>query len=115
MQGIADLVGLSGLPTDERVTLLAARLASDAVLQQSALSEHDASCSPAKQRALAQAVLDVYDAARELGRSRVPASVIEGFDISRLVRAKDTVASDDAEGVTQIAADVLRGLRELAP
>jgi V/A-type H+-transporting ATPase subunit A len=115
LQGIADLVGLSGLPTDERVTLLAARLASDAVLQQSALSEHDASCSPAKQRALAQAVLDVYDAARELGRSRVPASVIEGFDISRLVRAKDTVASDDAEGVTQIAADVLRGLRELAP
>ena len=115
LQGIADLVGVSGLPTDERVTLLAARLASDTVLQQSALSQHDATCSPAKQRALVQAVLDVYDATRELGRSRVPASVIEGFDISPLVRAKDAVASDDADGVTAIAAEVLRGLQELAP
>ena len=114
LQGIADLVGVSALPTDERVTLLGARLASEAVLQQSALSEHDATCSPAKQRALVQAVLDVYDAARALGRSGVPASVIEGFDLGPLVRAKETVASDDAHGVVRIAGDVLSAMKELA-
>ena len=115
LQGIADLVGVSALPTDERVTLLTARLASDTVLQQSALSEHDATCSPAKQRALTQAVLDVYDTARSVGRAGVPASVIEGFDLGRIVRIKETVDADDGAGVERIAADVIRDLQELAP
>ena len=115
LQGIADLVGLSSLPTDERVTLLGARLVSETVLQQSALSERDAFCSPAKQAALVSAVLDVHDQARSLGRSGVPAAVIEGFDFGPLVRAKDSVDSDDASGVERIATELLRGLRELAP
>jgi V/A-type H+/Na+-transporting ATPase subunit A len=115
LQGIADLVGLSSLPTDERVTLLGARLVSEAVLQQSALSERDAFCSPAKQAALVSAVLDVHDQARSLGRSGVPAAVIEGFDFGSLVRAKDTVDSDDAVAVERIATELLHGLRELAP
>ena len=60
-----------------------------------------------------QAVLDVYDAARALGRAGVPASVIEGFDLGPLVRAKETVASDDADGVARIAGDVLSAMKEL--
>lgn len=114
LQGIADLVGLKSLPTDERITLLGAQLVRDAVLQQSALSDNDASCSPAKQAALVRAVLDVYDVARTLGRSGVPASVIEGFDFRPLVRAKDSTVADDAAGVEQIAASLLNDLRELA-
>ncbi len=115
LHGIADLVGVSALPTDERITLLVARLVSDAVLQQSALSECDATCSPSKQRALAQAVLDVYDTARSLGRAGVPASVIEGFDLGPLVRAKETVGADDDAAVERIASEVIRDLQELAP
>ena len=115
LQGVADLVGLSALPTDERLTLLGAHLITEVVLQQSALSENDAACSLAKQSALVQAVLDVYDATRELGRAGVPASVIEGFDFGPLVRAKDSVHAGDADGVTRIGADVLAALRELAP
>jgi len=114
LQSIADLVGLSSLPTDERITLLGARLVSEAVLQQSALSEHDASCSPAKQAALVRAVLDVHDAARSLGRSGVPASVIEAFDFGPLLRAKDAVAADDASGVDEIAAALLHDLEAQA-
>ena len=114
LQGIAELVGVGALPTDERLALLGGRLAREAVLQQSALSEHDAFCSIAKQAALVAAVLDTLDLARSLGRSGVPASVIESFDFGPLVRAKDAVGPADADGVGRIAADVLRRLGELA-
>jgi V/A-type H+-transporting ATPase subunit A len=114
LQGIADLVGLAALPTDERMVLLAARLVREAVLQQSALSANDASCAPAKQTALAQAVLDVYDAAGELARAGLPATVLEDVDYGPLVRAKNTTPSDDADGVTEIAADLIAQMRQLS-
>ena len=115
LQGIAELVGLGALPTDERVTLLAARLARGAVLQQSALSSNDAFCSAAKQAALTTAVLDVYDVTREIGRAGVPASIIEECDFGPLLRAKDDLGADDADGVARVATDLLATLRELAP
>ena len=115
LQGIADLVGLTALPTAERLVLLSARLVREALLQQSALSNNDASCSPAKQSALAQAVLDVYDTARALGRAGTPASVIETFDFGPLLQAKDVAGSDDAATVVAITNDLIDALRKLQP
>ncbi len=115
LRGVADLVGLTALPIEERLTLLTARLVSQVVLQQSALSDNDASCAPAKQRALAQAVLDVHDEMQTLGHAGVPASLIEAFDFGPLVRAKDTAAPGDADGVRAIATDVLAALKQMTP
>ena len=114
LRGVADLVGLTALPIEERLTLLTAQLVSQAVLQQSALSDNDASCAPAKQQALAQAVLDVHDEMQTLGHEGVPASVIEAFDFGPLVRAKDTTAPADADGVRAIALDILASLKSIA-
>lgn len=110
---IADLVGLTALPADERLTLLIAGLIRSAILQQSALSENDASCSPQKQAALTEAVLAVYETARGLVDAGLPASVIEGCDFSPIIRAKDSTGSDDADGVQQIARDLIVTLKEL--
>ncbi len=115
LRDIADLVGRSAMPAEERVTMLAADLARAAVLQQSALSEHDATCSSAKQAALLQSALDVHDEALSLVRAGAPATLVEGFDLGPLVRAKDERGPDDADGVVAVAARVLAGLRELAP
>jgi V/A-type H+-transporting ATPase subunit A len=115
LQNTADLVGLTALPTEERLTLAAARLVSDVVLQQSALSANDAFCTLAKQRSLVQAVLDVHEAMQELGRAGVPASVIEQFDFGQLVRSKDETAPDDADGVDGTARTVVGDLRRLTP
>lgn len=112
LEEIADLVGFTALPTEERVTLLSARLAREAVLQQSALSANDASCSLGKQAALAQAVLDVHDTARDLGRSGTPASVIEAVDFGPLIRAKDETAPDDSDGVLAIAARLCATMKQ---
>jgi V/A-type H+-transporting ATPase subunit A len=115
LRGVADLVGLTALPIEERLTLLTAQLVSQAVLQQSALSDNDASCAPAKQQALAQAVLDVHDEMQTLGHAEVPASLIEAFDFGPLVRAKDTTAPRDADGVHTIASVLLASLKSMAP
>ena len=50
--------------------MLAARLLREAVLQQSSLSANDAYCAPAKQRALLELVLAVYDRCLELVGAR---------------------------------------------
>jgi V/A-type H+-transporting ATPase subunit A len=115
LEGIADLVGLTALPTEERLILLTGRHIREGLLQQSALSQNDASCSPAKQAALADAVLRVHDAAGAAAEAGVPASVIESFDFGPLLRAKDTVAPDDGAGVDAIAERVVASLLELAP
>jgi V/A-type H+-transporting ATPase subunit A len=111
LEGIADLVGLTALPAEERLTLLTSRLIRDALLQQSALSDNDASCAPGKQAALAEAVLRVHDTAVELSRAGVPASIIEEFDYGPLIRAKDTTGPDDAAGVANIANELINAMR----
>ena len=115
LQGIADLVGLTALPTEERIVLLSARLVREAVLQQSALSDNDASCSLAKQTALAQAVLDIHDTAAGLGRQGLPASVIEESDFGALLRAKDTTGPDDAAAVTALTSDLIDIMNRRSP
>ena len=115
LAGIADLVGLTALPTRERLVLLTSRLVREALLQQNALGDNDAFCSPSKQVALTEAVLRVHDVALAVAAAGVPASVIEGLDYSSLVRAKDTTAPDDAAAVTSVCEEVLVELEGLAP
>jgi len=115
LQGMADLVGVSALPTDERLTLLSARLVIDVVLQQSALSENDAYCSLDKQRALVDAVLTIHDTTHRLARAGVPATLIEGVDFGPLVRSRDTAGPTDADTVERIGRELVTTLEELAP
>jgi len=115
LQGIADLVGRTALPTEERLILLTGLHIQEGVLQQSALSPNDATCSPAKQAALADAVLRIHDTAAEVASAGVPASVIESFDFAPLLRAKDAVEPGDGGGVAAIADRLVAGLRGLSP
>ncbi len=114
VQPVADLVGVTGLPDRERLVLVGAALIRAAVLQQSALSPNDASCSPDKQSALVGAALAVYDRALELLGRGVRASALEQLDMSALVRAAHETGPDDATGVIGRAATVLAALDALA-
>jgi V/A-type H+/Na+-transporting ATPase subunit A len=112
---LADLVGVGSLPGAERMVLLTGRLLRDCVLQQSAMSDNDAVCSPAKGRALVDAVLDVHDSCQALVDLGVLASVIEETDWGPLVRARDETASADAAGVEARRDEVLATLERLRP
>ncbi len=111
---LADLVGLGSLPSAERMVLLAGRLVREAVLQQSALSEADAACSPEKGAALVDAVLDVFDRCQALVDAGVLASQVEELDWGPLVRARDETGPSDVEGIAARRDLVLAGLDRLA-
>lgn len=114
LASVVELVGLTGLPARERMTLLAGRLLREGVLQQSALSPNDATCGLAKQSALLDVVLTVYDRSLALVNGDAPASAIEELDLSRIARLKDETASDDAPSVEAAAREIIAILDRVA-
>ena len=113
LTAVAELVGLSGLPGPERLVLLAGRLIREGVLRQSALSANDGYCGPGKQVALADAVLAVFDRARELVEAGTAVTSIEDLDFSTLVRAGDEVGPDDGAALTGRVGEMLADLDAL--
>jgi V/A-type H+/Na+-transporting ATPase subunit A len=110
---LAELMGAAALPPRERAVLVAGRLIQEGLLQQSALSPVDASCSTERAAALADAVLLVAGRCLELAGSGVPPEAIEDLDFSSILRAREEAVTP-AE-VTAQAHGVLAGLGELAP
>ena len=113
LESIAQLIGAGSLPDAERIVLLGGRLLREAVLQQSALSENDAYCEPAKQSALLGLVLRVVDRCRELVEAGVPASAIEDVDLSAVTRARDATPPDAVEEIEDVFTAVAAKLRAL--
>ncbi|HUZ88585.1 MAG TPA: V-type ATP synthase subunit A [Candidatus Acidoferrales bacterium] len=113
LRSMAELVGTTALPDRERIVLLTADLVQQAVLQQSALNPNDAHCEPAKQAALMDAVLQVYNLCLELIQAKVPASLIEGVDMSQLVRAKEAGGPDDIQAANSARDSVLAQLEAI--
>ena len=113
LAALADLVGVGSLPPAERVVLLGARLVREAVLQQNALSDVDASCTRQKGSALVEAVLAVVDRADALAARGVLATTLEEQDYSPLVRAREETPADDVAGVLGRRDEVLARLDAL--
>jgi V/A-type H+-transporting ATPase subunit A len=110
LRALAELVGAGALPAHQRVTLLAGRLVREAVLQQSATSAEDATCSLLKTAALADGVLEVADRAWELVDGGGPIQRLEQVDLTPLVRARDETGPEDAEGVQSAVATTIERL-----
>ena len=105
LESIAQLVGAASLPDHERVVLLTSSLLREAVLQQSALSENDAYCSPDKQAALLELVLGLHDRFIEVVERGVGADRIEQLDFSDATRIRDTTQPNEVDAI-----DDLRGM-----
>ena len=90
------------------------RLVREAVLQQSALSANDADCAPAKQLALLELVLAVYDRCLDLVARGVSPAVIEQLDLAGVSRVRDEVGPQDAAGVDRRRGEVLAALEAVA-
>ena len=110
LRSMAELVGSTALPDRERVVLRSADLIRSAVLQQSALSANDAYCSPSKQAALMEAVLQVHHRCLDLVHRGVPVSLIEEVDMSSLARAKELGGPDDTTAAVTASEEVLERL-----
>ena len=113
LESLAELVGSSALPDRERVVLLGARLLREGVLQQSALSDNDGFCGPDKQNALLEMALDLYDCFQEMLARGVSAATIEEQDFGDVIRVRDTVGRNDADGVRATTAAARQRLEAL--
>jgi V/A-type H+-transporting ATPase subunit A len=110
LEAIVQLVGASALPDRERAVLLAARLIRQAVLQQNALSPNDASCGLAKQAALLDLVLAIYERSLVLIDAGVPVSLLEEVDLSDAVRVRERVGPTNAAGIDAVRDELLARL-----
>jgi len=118
LAALAEILGAQALPGHERMVLLTGRLMREGVLMQSALSENDSYCSAAKAQALLSMVLDVADTCDRLVRNGVPATSIEEFDLTAVVRAREETGPQDVEGVQARRDEVLAqlaGVQESLP
>ena len=80
------------------------------MLQQSAQSVNDGNCTPAKQEALLELVLALYDRFLALVDQGHPASAVEEIDTSGVVRIRDEVGPHDAAGVERRRDEMLAAL-----
>jgi V/A-type H+-transporting ATPase subunit A len=80
------------------------------VLQQSATSATDATCSLSKTAALADGVLAVADRAWQLVDGGSPVERVEQVDFSPLMRARDETGPQDIDGVRSAIATTLERL-----
>ena len=110
---MVELVGLAALPGRERMGLLAGRLLREAVLQQSALSANDATCSPQRQSALLEMVLAVYDRCLSLVEEGIAPSAVEESDFSGLSRVRDEAGPDDVASVERRRGEAFAILEQL--
>ncbi|MCM2579750.1 V-type ATP synthase subunit A [Streptomyces meridianus] len=109
---LVDLVGITALPAQERISVLAGRLVREGVLQQSALSPRDAHCGADRTAALADAVLAVVERCRALVASGVPVETVEEADFGPVLRAREQTGPLDAAAVPELRDVVLSGLGE---
>jgi V/A-type H+-transporting ATPase subunit A len=113
LAALAELVGVASLPGHERVVVLTGRLLREAVLQQSALSETDAYCTPAKSAALMDLVLEVSDRCQDVVAAGVDAGAVERADFSPVLRAREETGPDDPAGISRHRKAILSTLEEL--
>ena len=104
---LAELVGVSALPSQERMVLLVGQLIRRAVLQQSATSANDATCAMPKQAALVDAVLTVHDRSVQLVSDGVSATAMEKVDFTPLLRAREDSGSSDVDAVIRRREELL--------
>jgi V/A-type H+-transporting ATPase subunit A len=114
VDAVAQLVGATSLPDEERIVLLTGRLLREAVLQQNALSPNDATCAPAKQAALLDLVLALHERFRSLLERGVSAARIEEVDLSEAARAREAGGPADVESVEAVRGRLLAALGAVA-
>ena len=116
LEQLVRLVGAQALPDRQRWILEASRLLKEGFLQQSALHAIDAYCVPAKQIAMLQLFVELYQSGQQAIESGATLSrVLQTFDIRRLVQIKETVPNDHVDQITSLLNDLKTNLHALVP
>jgi V/A-type H+-transporting ATPase subunit A len=104
---IVNLVGPEALSDAQRWQLEGAALVKEGVLQQSALDDVDTFCSPAKQFALLDLALSIYDRGMALIELGVPVAELQAMpQLAKARRCKSQYNSDQVDSIRAFAKEV---------
>jgi V/A-type H+/Na+-transporting ATPase subunit A len=108
LQQIVKLVGPDVLPDSQRLLLVAAEIIKVGFLQQNAFDEVDVYCSPKKQTAMLDAILEFYRrGAKVIAKGAPLVRVTELSCRLGLMRAKSRVRNDDEAGLAELKRKVM--------
>ena len=104
---IVNLVGPEALSDAQRWELEGAALVKESVLQQSALDEVDTFCSPAKQFALLDLVIRLYEQGEALIQLGVPVSELQSLpQLAKMRRVKSLYSSEQLDQILAFGAEI---------
>jgi V/A-type H+-transporting ATPase subunit A len=112
---MARIIGKDALPQAQQLTLLCAALVNEAFLRQSALSEVDRVCTPARQAAMMRLLGRFLDLAQEAQAAGVHPDEIAKLPCLRLLqRMSEEVRNDELAKLAELQAAVEREFASLA-
>ena len=104
---IVKLIGSDVLPDDQKLTLEIARVIRLGFLQQNAFHEEDTCVPMAKQFAMMEIILYLYEKARALVNRGMPISVLKEDNIfERIISIKYDVPNNDLDKFEQYRKDI---------
>jgi V/A-type H+-transporting ATPase subunit A len=116
LERMARIIGKDALPARQQLTLLCAELVNEAFLRQSAFSEIDRVCSPARQAAMMRLLGRFIDLAEAALAAGVEPERIGGLACLRaLQRMGEEIADDRLPLIAELEARVGREFAQLAP
>ncbi len=114
LQEVVQLVGPDALQDSDRLALESSRLIRDGFLQQNAMSENDASCSPAKQAGMLSLLLGFHDLAmRALASKTRFDRILEMKEREDLLRLGEIPEADFAARALELRAGMEAGFAVL--
>jgi len=116
LERMARIIGKDALPARQQLTLLSAELVNEAFLRQSAFSEIDRVCSPARQGAMMRLLgrfIDLAEAA--LGNGVEPERIGGLACLRALQRMGEEIGDDELPRLAELEARVEREFAQLAP
>ena len=118
LERMARIVGRDALPPTQRITLICAHLASEALLRQSAFSPVDRYCTPKRQIAMTRVLMRTVELATKAVERGVDPNQIEELPIMRVLqRLGEEFGEDrisDIEALTLEVDRTVHGLKERA-
>jgi len=116
LERMARIIGKDALPARQQLTLLCAELVNEAFLRQSAFSEIDRVCSPARQGAMMRLLGRFIDLAEAALAAGADAERIGAIDCMRsLQRMGEEIADHELPRLTELEARMEREFAQITP